>query len=223
MDYEEEIVLVDALGNPLRESEPLSTFATSTPWTTSSDPLSDIRAAMNEIAKMPKAPELFVDSILQFTDKDGNVVHCIKIMSDALGTNVSLHPSPKEVWIISQQAFREVRLKLGAAEERLLLNIAVTPQREAARRLLERLTKERPRMRLPSMGYGDDCEYHLSWAFEDRRYVTFSVEVNTDCSIEWFFRDRAKNITAGTDDGDEPQRYLPEVAKLHLFREFDWK
>ncbi len=71
----------------------------------------------------------------------------------------------------------------------------------------------RYRLRFPSVGKDEDGIYHLTWAFTDMPHQTFAIEVLPDGRLEWFFRDREKDVTLGSED---PVRRLPTEARKAL-------
>lgn len=73
-------------------------------------------------------------------------------------------------------------------------------------------------VRMPAIGMSSDAHLHVSWRFSDRPYLTFTLEVLSEGSIEWFFLDRSGTKTV--DGSDVPVRELPEIALAYLRQHF---
>jgi hypothetical protein len=67
-----------------------------------------------------------------------------------------------------------------------------------------------PGLRRPSVGRTEDDRLHLSWAFADRPGVVFTVDIEPDGRIDWFYRNATEQSIDGTED--EPEADLPEKA-----------
>lgn len=88
------------------------------------------------------------------------------------------------------------------------------PQLRTVLDVLQRLRAVAPTLRRPTTGPSADGErYQLSWSYRDRPSLTLEVEVGTDGSIEWFFREGER-----VEGSEDPVRELPgrvlDVARL---------
>ena len=71
-----------------------------------------------------------------------------------------------------------------------------------------------PRLRRPVAGRSDPGRLTLSWAFVDVKGVTFTIDIERDGRVDWFYRSAADGQVSGT--ADEPEDELPEEAVLLL-------
>lgn len=71
-----------------------------------------------------------------------------------------------------------------------------------------------PRLRRPVAGRSDQGRLTLSWAFVDVKGVTFTIDIERDGRVDWFYRNAADGQVSGT--ADEPEDELPEEAVLLL-------
>jgi tetratricopeptide (TPR) repeat protein len=70
------------------------------------------------------------------------------------------------------------------------------------------------RLRRPAAGRSDDGRLSLSWSFVDIKGVTFTIDIERDGRVDWFYRNAPLGKVRGTED--EPDAELPEEALLLL-------
>lgn len=74
-----------------------------------------------------------------------------------------------------------------------------------------------PNLRRPAVGWSEDGLLQASWAFEDLPGRTFSLEIQPDGKLAWFFRDLASNKVVGS---EEDVARLPDLAVAELTKSF---
>jgi tetratricopeptide (TPR) repeat protein len=87
-------------------------------------------------------------------------------------------------------------------------------QRQAFLSLWKRASARISRLRRPAIGRGHDQSLGLSWSFADVPGKTFTVDILPDGRVEWFFRDLARGLAAGTEGDGETA--VPDAALEHL-------
>ena len=87
-------------------------------------------------------------------------------------------------------------------------------QRQAFLSLWQRASARVSRLRRPAVGLKQGQALGVSWSFADVPGKTFTVDILPDGRVEWFFRDLARGLVAGTEDDGEAA--VPDEALEHL-------
>lgn len=69
-------------------------------------------------------------------------------------------------------------------------------------------------VRRPCIGHNEDGQVHLSWGFTDRPGITFTIDIEPDGRVDWFYRNVADARIEGTKE--EPEDDLPDEALMLL-------
>jgi hypothetical protein len=110
-------------------------------------------------------------------------------------------------------------LRAGDETSRWVAHLAASGDSMPGRRFRDiwrRIRARFPEVRRPGVRCLEG-QIHLGWSFGDRPGETFTVDIMPDGRVEWFYRNAAKGLVAGTDE--EPEEDLPEVA-FSLFAGF---
>lgn len=67
-----------------------------------------------------------------------------------------------------------------------------------------------PRLRRPAVGLSGDGHLQASWSFTDVPGRAFTIEIDREGSVDWFFRDAEAGLLEGADD--ELPSHLPAQA-----------
>ncbi|MBK9262626.1 MAG: hypothetical protein IPM54_22830 [Polyangiaceae bacterium] len=87
-------------------------------------------------------------------------------------------------------------------------------QREALCSIWQRARQRFPALRHPSVGRTDDAWLHLSWTYADLPGLSFTIDIDPDGHLEWFYRNVKDGKTLGTEDDLETG--LSEEAMQYL-------
>ena len=89
-------------------------------------------------------------------------------------------------------------------------------QRATVLTLWERARTMFPSLRRPAAGSDEHGRLHLAWAFEDLPDQEFTIEIEADGRLDWFFRDPHQNIKTGSDH-PVPMLTDAELRNLGVF------
>jgi hypothetical protein len=123
-----------------------------------------------------------------------------------------LHPLPKPVAIDLESARWFTFLE--TLEVRVATGSVSSAQRSRLLSILDRARARQPSLRRPAVGVSSDGLLNASWSFIDMPGRVFSLEIQHDGAVDWFYRDAATNTSRGSED--ELRHELPEEALLLL-------
>lgn len=123
-----------------------------------------------------------------------------------------LHPLSKPVAIDLESA-RWIAF-LDTLELRVTAGSVSSTQRSTLLSILERARARQPSLRRPAVGVSSDGLLNARWSFIDMPGRVFSLEIQHDGAVDWFYRDAATDTSRGSED--ELRHELPEEALLLL-------
>jgi hypothetical protein len=82
--------------------------------------------------------------------------------------------------------------------------------------LWQRAQQAFPSVRCLALGRMEDGQLYLSWSFIESPHLIFTVDIEPDGRIDWFYRNVAEGHIFST--SDDPQAELPEEALQLLAR-----
>lgn len=88
-------------------------------------------------------------------------------------------------------------------------------QRETLCSIWQRARQQFPALRHPSVGRTDDGWLHLSWTYADLPGLSFTIDIDPDGHLEWFYRNAKEEKMLGTEDDLETD--LSDEAMQYLF------
>jgi hypothetical protein len=123
-----------------------------------------------------------------------------------------LHPLPKPVAIDLESA--RWFAFLDTLEARVVAGSVSSTQRSTLLSILDRARARQSSLRRPAVGVSSDGLLTASWSFIDMPGRVFSLEIQRDGAVDWFYRDAATDTSRGSED--ELPHELPEEALLLL-------
>lgn len=76
-----------------------------------------------------------------------------------------------------------------------------------------------PSLRKPAIGFTEEGILQVSWSFTDTPGRVFTLDIDQDGLIDWFYLDVDKGIIAGTED--TPDKTLSDYALQFLVENFN--
>lgn len=131
---------------------------------------------------------------------------------DATARAIGLHPLPKAV-AIGDESARWFAF-LDTLEARVAAGSVSSAQRSTLLSILDRARARQSSLRRPAVGVSSDGLLTASWSFIDTPGRVFSLEIQRDGAVDWFYRDAATDTSRGSED--ELPHELPEEALLLL-------
>ena len=92
---------------------------------------------------------------------------------------------------------------VASLEERIARGEMTASQCQVFRRIWDRARDIFPKLRYPSVGCTSEGRLHLGWSFTDIPGITFTIDIERDGRIEWFFRNLNLSAVLGTDEDTE--------------------
>lgn len=135
-----------------------------------------------------------------------------KVRYEVTARLLGLHPLPKPVAIDLESA--RWFAFLDTLEVRVATGSVSSAQRSTLLAILDRARARQPSLRRPAVGVSSDGLLNASWSFIDTPGRVFSLEIQRDGAVDWFYRDAATDTSRGSDD--ELPHELPEEALLLL-------
>ncbi len=131
-----------------------------------------------------------------------------KVRYDVTARVLGLHPLPKPVAIDVESA--RWFAFLDTLEARVAKGTLSSAQRSTLLSIWDRARARLPSLRRPAVGVSSDGLLSASWSFSDMPGRVFSLEIQRDGTVDWFYRDAATETSRGSED--ELPRELPEEA-----------
>ena len=134
-----------------------------------------------------------------------------KARYDATARVLGLHPLPRPMAIDVESA-RWFAL-LNTLEARVVAGSMSPVQRSTLLSIWDRARARQPSLRRPAVGVSDDGLLNASWSFIDMPGRVFSMEIQRDGAIDWFYRDAATDTSRGSED-ELPNELPAEALEL---------
>jgi len=119
------------------------------------------------------------------------------------------HSLPRPVAIVDRESERWFSF-LEALVNRVAAGDVTAVQRDALVGTWDEARRRQPALRRPAVGSSKDGVLQVSWSFHEGPERVFTLDIDRDGGIEWFYRDAQTGLLRGS--GDEPVRMLPDEA-----------
>lgn len=107
---------------------------------------------------------------------------------------------------------------LASLDARTEAGEITAPQRRTLLSTWRRARQLFPRLRRPSLGLTDEGQLHVSFTFADRPEASFTIDIDPDGRVDWFYRNVADGRVCGTEE--VPESELAEET-LRLLAPFE--
>ena len=152
-----------------------------------------IDLSIRERSTRPRVPETAVES----TER---VLTTAAEIYDATARALGLHALPRPVRVAIDLESERWSSFLDVLKARVSEGSVTMAQRSTLLSIWECALRRQPSLRRPAVGVSLDGLLQASWSFADAPGRIFTLEIQRDGEVDWYYRDSATGISRGSDD-----------------------